>query len=372
MSEQPVCSYWDYIRVEELLALQGGLEKDEASLGNDEVVFIVVHQVFELWFKLAIRELITARDLLNRSPVPDQEMSTACRGLKRVAEIFQLAPDHFRLMETLTTRDYLSFRDKLFPASGFQSAQMREMEIALGLIEEERIPFGPGGSYLRALEGADGAVSPALERVKVRLADRPSLREVLDDWLYRTPINASAPTDEGDKAVVDAFLAAYLKGHERSVERQLEAARSRGLVGEELAALGARFQVTLDGARAFLEAHGVPEQERERRRRIRAATLFIESYRELPLLAWPREVLDTAIEVEQRFLIFRQRHARMVERIIGRRVGTGGSAGVAYLDETALEYRIFKDLWAVRTLLLDVELLPKVQNPERYGFTGPA
>ena len=87
----------------------------------------------------------------------------------------------------------------------------------------------------------------------------------------------------------------------------------------------------------------------DRRSRIRAAVLFIESYRELPLLAWPRKVLDALVEFEQALVIFRQRHARMVERVIGRRTGTGGSAGVDYLDQTALRYRVFQDLWAVRT-----------------------
>ena len=95
---------------------------------------------------------------------------------------------------------------------------------------------------------------------------------------------------------------------------------------------------------------------------------FIETYRELPLLSWPREILAGLIEVEQAFLIFRQRHARMVERVIGRRVGTGGSAGVEYLDRTALEYRVFRDLWATRTLLLRGEAAPPLERPGFYDF----
>ena len=81
-------------------------------------------------------------------------------------------------------------------------------------------------------------------------------------------------------------------------------------------------------------------------RRIRAAALFIIQNPDLPLLAWPREVVSGLVELEQGMLIFRQRHARMVERVIGRRTGTGGSAGVDYLDQTALRYRIFDDVWA--------------------------
>ena len=102
----------------------------------------------------------------------------------------------------------------------------------------------------------------------------------------------------------------------------------------------------------------------------RCALVFIESYRELPLLAWPREVLDGLTSFEQAFVIFRQRHARMVERMIGRRTGTGGSAGVDYLDATALRYRVFRELWAVRTLLVRAQDLPPLENPEIYGFAG--
>jgi tryptophan 2,3-dioxygenase len=100
---------------------------------------------------------------------------------------------------------------------------------------------------------------------------------------------------------------------------------------------------------------------------MRAAMLFIETYRELPLLAWPREVLDGLVELEQLFVIFRQRHARMVERVIGRRTGTGGSSGVDYLDATT-KYRIFRDLWAIRTLQIRREAAPALTDAAFYGF----
>lgn len=90
--------------------------------------------------------------------------------------------------------------------------------------------------------------------------------------------------------------------------------------------------------------------------RVRAALLFIESYRELPMLAWPRQLLDQVVELEEAILLFRFSHARMVERMIGQRVGTGGSSGVGYLDST-LQYRVFKDVWQVRTLLIKKDAL---------------
>src|SRR5207244_4780289 len=120
--------------------------------------------------------------------------------------------------------------------------------------------------------------------------------------------------------------------------------------------------------RAFLEPSAA--EGGERTRRIRCAMVFIETYRELPLLAWPREVLDALVEVEQLFVIFRQRHARMVERVIGRRTGTGGSAGVDYLDQTALRYRMFREMWAVRTVLIRHAALPALEHAEAYGFAS--
>jgi tryptophan 2,3-dioxygenase len=111
----------------------------------------------------------------------------------------------------------------------------------------------------------------------------------------------------------------------------------------------------------------VPEAERQRVRRVRAGLLFIESYRDLPLLAWPRLLVDSVVELEEQLVLWRTRHARMVERTIGRRIGTGGSSGVDYLDQTA-RYRIFPELWAVRTLLLPREWLPPLEDRGTYGF----
>jgi len=97
--------------------------------------------------------------------------------------------------------------------------------------------------------------------------------------------------------------------------------------------------------------------------------VFVESYRDLPLLAWPRALIDRLVALEQSVIVWRGRHARMVERVIGRRIGTGGSSGVDYLDGTAT-YRVFQELWTVRTLLLPRERLPRLEGREQYGFAG--
>jgi tryptophan 2,3-dioxygenase len=372
MPDKPT-PYWDYIEVERLLSLQKGIGTAESGLSNDEVMFIVVHQIDELWFKLILREMVVVRDLFARASVPEQALASAVRGIRRMETILHQLAAHFALMETMTTRDYLGFRDKLTGASGFQSAQLREIEILMGLAEVERVPLGPEGSYLTALKEHDGSDSPALARVRSRLADRPSLREAVLEWIHRTPIQGSTPADPDDGAHVRAFAEAYLATHRAAVERGLDAARAQSHNEHDVQRLERRAAGEMASARSYLlaeEPEAGDEKERARTSRVRCALVFIESYRELPLLAWPREVIDGLTSFEQAFVIFRQRHARMVERMIGRRTGTGGSAGVDYLDTTALRYRVFRELWAVRTLLVRAQDLPHLENPELYGFVA--
>ena len=92
---------------------------------------------------------MTLRNLFANAPVAEQSLAMAARSIRRTGFLFQLLSQHFPLMETLTTRDYLGFRDKLTPASGFQSAQLREIEILFGLPDEDRIPLGGEHSTCR-------------------------------------------------------------------------------------------------------------------------------------------------------------------------------------------------------------------------------
>lgn len=366
MTEQrkPI-SYWDYIRVEDLLSLQTGTRSTESELGNDEVLFVTVHQIFELWFKLVLRELEAVRSVFRQNPVPDQELSAACRSLRRCVTIFEVAAEHWKVVESLTTRDYLAFRDQLVGASGFQSAQIRQLEILLGLEDELRVGCAGEASYKEVLKRPDGGSTPSLERVEKQLASGPSFRAALYDWLARTPIDGSS-----DEASVRAYTESFLASHEAQARRLVETTSS-ALPQMDRDVLRTRYDREVEQARAFLEARDLehlPEGERQKRRHARAALVFIESHRELPRLAWPREVVESTLVLEQSMIIWRWRHARMVERVIGRRVGTGGSGGVAYLDATAQRYRVFDDLWAVRTLLLKSELTPELARAEDYRF----
>lgn len=364
MADTP--TYWDYLRLPQLLDLQGGLDR-ETALDNDELHFIVVHQAYELWFKLALVELREARDHLDRPQLDEEVVPNTVHHLRRVIEIMRLGVAQFRVMETLTPLDFLDFRDKLMPSSGFQSFQMRELEIVMGLEDMQRVTYGkvhPLDHIKQMAEGSPGGAKAWAHISQAR--SETSLLTALHAWLYRTPIQGSRPGDPGDSATVGAFLDTYLERGKSRREAQLE--RLIEVKAGSPEGLRERFEATEDAARTWLLALD-RDADRERVRRIRAAALFIESYRELPLLAWPRLLLDTVVELEEQMVLWRTRHARMVERLIGRRVGTGGSSGVDYLDKTT-KYRIFTELWAVRSLLSPRAALPTLENQELYGFNA--
>ena len=188
----------------------------------------------------------------------------------------------------------------------------------------------------------------------------PSLCDLLDNWLSRTPINGSLSTDLTDEKVITEYVESHLEAMSKHSEIVIEHFLSIGH-GDE-SSIRPRMEKSISGARSFLIQDGKVN-------RSRAGLLFIESYRDLPLLSWPRSLIDSFVELEQSLLLFRNSHARMVERMIGRRMGTGGSSGVDYLDAT-LKYRIFVDLWTVRTILVRRDLLPDVVNPSYYEFNS--
>lgn len=332
--QEPPDTYWDYLRLIPLLKLQSGMEQDDSRLSEDELHFIVVHQVFELWLKLVLRELRLARDRMVAEWVPEKNIPHVVRHLRRVGEILKLGIDSFGVLETLTPQDFLAFRKKLGESSGFQSYQMREMELLLGLSPKVR-PFDPVAELEQQAPNSPGGdeIVKALKQAR----SETSLHEALLHWLSRTPIQGSMPHDPNDAACLQTFLQGYQKA---------------------LAQYDSRL---LDEFKNFID---LPASE-SRTLRARAGLLFIESYRDLPLLSWPYVLIETVVELEEQLVLWRTRHARMVERMIGRRFGTGGSTGVSYLDLTT-QYRIFHEFWAVRTFLLPRDLLPPLLNRDKY------
>ena len=183
-------TYSDYLRLEELLKLQDGVKGEKRKISNDELHFILVHQNFELWFKLVINELKCTRDILALDYVEETKLPQAVHHMDRVIEIFKLMSQQWRVMETLEPQDFLNFRDELGTASGFESVQMREMESLMGS------------------KWIDGKLVGNIENGK-------SLYGVTCEWLERTPIQGSVYNSKEDQIQVDEFIKEYLSAHKR-------------------------------------------------------------------------------------------------------------------------------------------------------------
>jgi tryptophan 2,3-dioxygenase len=154
-------SYGSYLKVPELLRLQQGMSEE-----HDELLFIVAHQVYELWFKVVLFELEAARDRIE-----DGDTFFARHFLQRVHVIERLLIEQIEVLETMSPQDFLAFRSKLAPASGFQSVQFREIEFLSGLKDPK---------YVARLE----ATPEELDRLRKRLAE-PSLDDAFRALLAR-------------------------------------------------------------------------------------------------------------------------------------------------------------------------------------------
>ena len=354
-------TYAGYLRLEELLALQDGPDGYAPLPSNDELHFIIVHQTFELWFKLILRELKEARELMNNEHIEESTIPRVVHHLERVSEIFRLLADQWKVMETLSPQDFLAFRDRLGTSSGFESWQMRELEVLMGLENKGRVGGMDPLQHMKRLAKEGKVSAQALQDFEHTIGE-PSLNEVLTTWLSRTPIHGSSPGSDGDNDAVRQYIDQHLEAMVQHGEHVISHMIAIGH-GEETT-IRPRIEAGISAAEQFLIVDGEAIRHR-------AGLLFIESYRDLPLLSWPRRLIDSFVELEQSMLLFRTHHARMVERMIGRRMGTGGSSGVDYLDATT-KYRIFVDLWAVRTLLVRRDALPEVLEAGFYDFTSNA
>jgi tryptophan 2,3-dioxygenase len=149
-------SYGTYVKVPELLALQHGLSEE-----HDELLFIVAHQVYELWFKVVLFELEAARDRIDAG-----DLFFARHSLRRVHVVERLLIEQIDVLETMSPQDFLAFRSQLAPASGFQSVQFREIEFLSGLKEPK---------YLARIEATPDEVTRLHKRLEepVRGSARP-------------------------------------------------------------------------------------------------------------------------------------------------------------------------------------------------------
>jgi tryptophan 2,3-dioxygenase len=257
-------TYSSYLRLEELLALQTPVSE---AREHDETLFIIVHQVYELWFKQILHELDRLQLLLDRD-----DATRARHTLKRVLTILKVLVAQLDILETMTPLEFLTFRDRLQSGSGFQSHQFRGIEFAVGQKRATAVQHYPAGSAARAW-------------LEQRIA-RPSI------W--------------------DSFLH-YL----------------------------ARRGYTVPQEQLHRDVRTAVEPSRELQR------VLLEIYRNDPDV---REMCERYVDLDEGLQEWRYRHVKMVERTIGAKPGTGGTAGAGYLRGT-LSRPVFPDLWEIRTEL---------------------
>jgi tryptophan 2,3-dioxygenase len=254
--EKPPLSYNKYLRVQDLINLQG-LLSDPAH--HDELLFITVHQAYELWFKQILHELDAAIQFLEEDRLP-----AATRAINRIVDIEKLLVQQIHILESMTPISFLSFRDQLNPASGFQSMQFREIEFSSGL-KDERIlrefsedQFAHERLQLR-MERASlaDAFYRALERRGLNVSDRAqAILEVLTHFenRYEEFQLAEALLEH------DEYFSLWRSHHIKMVERMVGAKRGTGGsegIGYLKTTLDKKFFPEIWEARTFLDIkHG--------------------------------------------------------------------------------------------------------------------
>ena len=260
-------TYARYLQLDTLLSAQKPRSSPEH---HDELLFIVIHQTAELWFKLMIHELGAASEAVRRD-----ELSPCFKVLARVKQIMGQLTSQWGVLETLTPSEYLQFRHVLGRGSGFQSVQYRLVEFMLGNKDAQLLALHRHASADHArLEHA--LKSPSLYDEFLRYLARkgyPVPAEVLERDLTRP--------HEPDERLVEVFASIY-----------------------------------------------------------RDTATHWQAY----------EMAEKLIDIDEQFALWRHRHVKVVERVIGFKTGTGGSSGAPFLRKV-LFTQFFPELWQVRTVL---------------------
>jgi tryptophan 2,3-dioxygenase len=356
-SSQAGSYYADYLELDRLLSAQQPESARHGRPAHDEMLFIIVHQAYELWFKQILHELDRVQADFGGEVVEDEYLGRIVHGLDRINEILKLLIQQLEVLETMTPLDFLDFRDFLFPASGFQSVQFRLIEIRLGLAQAARVNYA-GRPFDDTLVEADKA--------RVKAAERgPKLIEQLDGWLSRTPFVHRPDYD---------FSREYRNAVKEMLEEDAARVRANDALGpREREAEAQRIEASLAEFQAIFAPDSGASPWQMSRAAVQAA-LFIIVYRDRPVLQLPFRLLAALMNVDELLTLWRYRHALMVQRMIGVKIGTGGSAGHDYLRDTATRHRIFSDLFRLSTYLIPRSRLPKLprelEDAMGYRYTA--
>ena len=343
------CYYSDYLDLPKFLDSQhpvsGQYQPEEA---HDEMLFIIVHQAYELWFKQVLHELRSIIELFSEPTLNVKNHGKIIQRLDRIIKIQKVLNEQINILETMTPLDFLDFRDYLIPASGFQSLQFKEIEILLGLKMEFRINFDKESFYNR-LNKQD-------REYLIDLEEKPSLFDFIESWLERMPFMENKNF---------SFMQAYQTALDDMINRDLEIVRKVDYLSDE----DREFQIAdLKKTRAQFDAlfdQQVFDELREdgairMNRSSLLGAIFINLYRDEPAFQQPYQLLEKLTDIDELFTQWRHRHTVMVHRMIGSKIGTGGSSGHDYLSKTTQNNRFFKDLFNISTFLIPRSELPEL------------
>lgn len=312
--------YSEYLQLDKILNAQDPESTKDGIRADDEMLFIIIHQAYELWFKEILHELNIIRDIFRQEDIPNNspDIYNCVHRIKRVSQVLSLAVTQMGIIETMTPLDFLDFRDLLRPASGFQSIQFKMIEATLGLTYDQR--HGQN-YYLSQLNEKDR------ERVK-EAESQVSLLVLINQWLERMPF-------------VKDNAQFWINYREAYASTLLDVEMGNLKTFDKLFVNEAEY----DPARRFSMAAN-------------RSALFIMLYRDYPLLHLPFELVSSLLEIDEGLSMWRHRHIHMVQRTIGKRVGTGGSTGADYLKGAADSHIIFKEMAELTSFLLPRHALP--------------
>lgn len=346
--------YGDYLHLPNLLSAQKPLSKKYGGECHDETLFIIVHQVYELWFKQILHELESINTYFSAPQVPEEVLALVIARIQRIHKIQGLLLEQLSVMETMTPMDFLEFRDLLVPASGFQSVQFRNIEILLGLSTNTRQQVDRE-FFLGRLNQED---REALERRE----KEPSLLANIERWLERMPFTNQERFNfwQEYRDAVEAML---------KQEEELITSNQATLSERQVALSLENLNLTRETFETLFDTEKYESLKQQGQRRLsQKATLnalFILLYREKPLLHSPYALLTGLMDIDENFTTWRYRHAIMAHRMLGTKIGTGGSSGHQYLKRAAENNRVYMDLFNLSTFLIPRSVLPQLPEALR-------
>ena len=327
--------YADYLQLDKVLGAQQPVSFTEGrEPAHDEMLFIIIHQAYELWFKQILFETDSALQIMKQPTINDNtpQLQTVVHRMGRVVSILNVLVQQVDILETMTAMDFLEFRDLLRPASGFQSWQFKTLEAKLGLRYEDR--FGQE-YYTSQLH------QPEINVIK-NAENEKSLMTLVNQWLERLPYfdhlqhwKDFSATDDAKN--VHPYWAVYRECYRKSLATAEE-----------------------QNMRAFDEIFMDEQKQGQLSSRACRAALFIFLYRGYPIFHLPFQLLQTLLDIDEQMSTWRYRHMNMVHRMIGTRIGTGGSSGKDYLKSALDRHYIFKEIAQLSSYLIERSKLPQL------------